>query len=153
MSQKVIDLLNAARARELTAITQYMAQHYELEDRDFGKLASQMKEIAIQEMKHAEDLAERILYLRGEPTTKPDAGIKKGQEIGEMLSTDIALEQQAVKMYNEAAVVCSEEKDQISKRLFEKLLGEEEEHLNIFENLKDHIEKLGAPYLATLTGE
>ncbi|NIS71487.1 MAG: hypothetical protein GTO12_21900 [Proteobacteria bacterium] len=70
-----------------------------------------------------------------------------------MLSTDMALEQQAVKMYNEAAVVCGEEKDQISKRLFEKLLGEEEEHLNIFENLKDHIEKLGAPYLATLTGE
>ncbi len=153
MSQKVIDLLNAARARELTAITQYMSQHYELEDRDFGKLASQMKEIAIQEMKHAEDLAERILYLRGEPTTKPDAGIKKGQEIGEMLSTDIALEQQAVNIYNEAAGVCAEEKDQISKRIFEKLLGEEEEHLNIFENLKDHVEKLGTAYLATLTGE
>ncbi len=153
MSQKVIDLLNAARARELTAITQYMSQHYELEDRDFGKLASQMKEIAIQEMKHAEDLAERILYLKGEPTTKPDAGIKKGQEIVEMLSTDIALEQQAVNIYNEAAGVCAEEKDQISKRIFEKLLGEEEEHLNIFENLKDHVEKLGTAYLATLTGE
>jgi len=153
MSQKVIDQLNAARARELTAIIQYMAQHYELEDRDFGKLASQMKEIAIQEMKHAEDLAERILYLKGEPTTKPDAGIKKGQEIVEMLSTDIALEQQAVNMYNEAAAVCAEERDQISKKIFEKLLGEEEEHLNIFENLKDHVEKLGTAYLATLTGE
>ncbi len=153
MSQKVVDLLNAARARELTAVTQYMAQHYELEDRDFGKLASKIKEIAIQEMKHAEDLAERILYLKGEPTTKPDAGIKKGEEIANMLATDIALESQAVTMYNEAAVVCSEEKDQISKRLFEKLLGDEEEHLNIFENLKDHVEKLGTAYLATLTGE
>ena len=68
MSQKVIDLLNQARARELTAITQYMAQHYELEDSDFGKLAGKLKEIGIQEMKHAEQLAERILFLNGEPT-------------------------------------------------------------------------------------
>jgi bacterioferritin len=152
MSKKVIDLLNAARARELTAITQYMAQHYELEDSDFGKLASKMKEIGIQEMKHAEDLAERILFLKGEPTTKPDATIKKGQEIATMLATDIALERQAIKMYNEAAVICAEQKDQISKHLFERLLGEEEEHLDIFENLKAHVDKLGAAYLAMLTG-
>lgn len=153
MSKKVIDLLNAARARELTAITQYMAQHYELEDADFGKLASKIKEIAIQEMKHAEDLAERILFLKGEPTTKPDAAIKKGQEISQMLATDTSLETQAVKMYNDAAVICAEERDQVSKQLFEKLLGEEEEHLEIFENLKSHVDKLGAAYLATLTGD
>jgi bacterioferritin len=153
MSTKVIDLLNAARARELTAITQYMAQHYELEDQDFGKLASKIKEIGIQEMKHAEDLAERILFLKGEPTSKPDAAIKKGQEIPDMLATDIALESQAIKMYNEAAVTCAEEKDQISKRLFEKLLEDEEEHLSIFENLKDHVDKLGVAYLTALTGE
>lgn len=153
MSKRVIDLLNAARARELTAITQYMAQHYELEDRDFGKLASKIKDIAIQEMKHAEDLAERILFLQGEPTSKPDAEAKKGQEIAEMLATNIGLENGAIKMYNEAALICAEEKDQISKQLFEKLLGDEEEHLNIFENLKDHVDKLGAAYLATLTGE
>jgi bacterioferritin len=152
MSKKVIELLNKARARELTAITQYMAQHYELEDKGFGKLASKMKEIAIQEMKHAEDLAERILFLEDVPTTKPDALIKKGQEIPDMLATDIALESQAVKMYNEASVVCAQEKDQISKQLFEKLLGEEEEHLDIFQNLQDHVKKLGAAYLVTLTG-
>ena len=153
MSQKVIDLLNAARARELTAISQYMIQHYELEDSDFGKLASRLKEIGIEEMKHAEDLAERILFLNGEPTTKPDAVAKKGQEIAKMLQTDIALETQAVKMYNEAALTCAQERDQISKQLFEKLLGEEEVHLDIFQNLKDHVDKLGAVYLATLVGE
>jgi bacterioferritin len=153
MSKKVVDLLNAARARELTAITQYMAHHYELEDADFGKLASRIKEIAIQEMKHAEELAERILFLKGEPTTKPDASVKKGQEISEMLATDVALEAQAIKMYNDAAVVCAEERDQISKQLFEKLLGEEEEHLSIFENLKNHVDRLGGAYLATLTGD
>jgi bacterioferritin len=152
MSQKVIDLLNAARSRELAAISQYMIQHYELEDSDFGKLAKKMKEIAIQEMKHAEALAERILFLKGTPMTKPDAEAKKGLEIEAMLTTDIALESQAIKMYNEAAETCAQEKDQISKQLFEKLLGEEEEHLNFFENTKEHLAKLGAVYLAGLTG-
>jgi bacterioferritin len=152
MSKKVIDLLNAARSRELSAITQYMAHHYELEDQDFGKLAKKMKEIAIQEMKHAEALAERILFLKGEPTSKPDAVAKKGQSIAEMLKTDIALESAAIKMYNEAAVVCAQEKDQISKQLFEKLLGEEEAHLNDFESIKDHLDKMGNAYLATLAG-
>jgi bacterioferritin len=152
MSQKVIDLLNKARSRELTAISQYMAQHYELEDQDFGKLASKIKEIAIQEMKHAEKLAERILFLKGEPTSKPDGVAKKGQKIQDMFTTDIALEAQAIKMYNEASVTCAAEKDQISKELFEELLKEEEVHLNTFENIKGHIDKLGAAYLATLAG-
>jgi bacterioferritin len=152
MSQKVIDLLNKARSRELTAISQYMAQHYELEDQDFGKLASKIKEIAIQEMKHAEKLAERTLFLKGEPTSKPDGVTKKGQKIPDMLATDIALESQAIKMYNEASVTCAAEKDQISKELFEELLKEEEVHLNSFENIKGHIDKLGAAYLATLAG-
>ncbi|RPJ40682.1 MAG: bacterioferritin, partial [Deltaproteobacteria bacterium] len=127
MSKKVIDLLNEARARELSAITQYMAQHYELEDQDYGKLAKVMKDIGIQEMKHAEALAERILFLKGTPTSKPDAVAKKGEDIPAMLATDIGLEAQAIKMYNEAALVCAQEKYQISKQLFEKLLGEEEE--------------------------
>jgi len=153
MSKKVIDLLNGARSRELTAISQYMAQHYELEDQDFGKLGSKLKEIGIQEMKHAEKLAERILYLKGEPTSKPDGVAKKGQKIQEMLTTNIGLETQAIKMYNDASVVCAAEKDQISKEVFEELLKDEEEHLNYFENEKDHIEKLGAAYLATLAGK
>jgi len=152
MNQKVIDLLNEARSRELTAISQYMAQHYELEDSDFGKLASKFKEIAITEMKHAEKLAERILFLKGEPTSKPDSVAKKGQPIPEMLTTNIGLEAQAIKMYNDASVVCASEKDQISKELFEELLKDEEDHFNYFENIKDHVDKLGASYLATLTG-
>ena len=151
-SQKVIELLNQARARELTAILQYMAQHYELEDQDFGKLAGKMKEIAVQEMKHAEDLAERILFLNGVPSSQPDGKAKKGQEIIDMLATDILLESQAVDMYNAASVICAQEKDQVSKELFDRLLGEEEEHLDYFENIKAHVDQMGAAYLATLTG-
>jgi bacterioferritin len=145
-------LLNAARSRELTAISQYMIQHYELEDSDFGKLAKKMKEVAIQEMKHAEAFAERILFLKGTPTSKPDGEAKKGQTIEAMLATDTGLESQAIKMYNEAAEVCAQEKDQISKQLFEKILGDEEDHLNFFDNTKDHVDKLGGTYLVTLTG-
>lgn len=152
MSKKVIELLNSARARELTAISQYMAQHYELEDQDFGKLGTKFKEIAIAEMKHAEKLAERILFLKGEPISKPDGTIKKGESIEAMLKTNMGLEEEAIKMYNESSTICAAEKDQISKELFEELLKDEEEHLNYFENVKDHVEKLGAAYLATLAG-
>ena len=152
MSKKVIDLLNKARASELTAISQYMAHHYELDDSDFGKLAKILKKTGIEEMKHAEKLAERILFLGGTPTTKPDGEAKKGQEIAKMLATDIGLETGAVKMYNAAANACAAEKDQISKQLFEELLADEEEHLDVFQNIKEHVDKLGAAYLATLTG-
>jgi bacterioferritin len=103
-------------------------------------------------MKHAEAFAERILFLKGTPTSKPDGEAKKGQTIEAMLATDIGLESQAIKMYNEAAEVCAQDKDQISKQLFEKILGEEEDHLNFFDNTKDHVDKLGGTYLATLTG-
>ncbi len=153
MKQKVINLLNEARSRELTAINQYMIHHYELEDKDFGKVALKIKDIALAEMKHAEKLAERILFLKGEPTSKPDATPKNGQEILGMLATDMALEAQAVQMYNEAAVLCASERDQKSKDLFEELLSDEEKHLNFFENIKNHVEKLGEAYLVTLTGK
>jgi bacterioferritin len=104
-------------------------------------------------MKHAEQLADRILFLKGEPTTKPTGKAMKGQEIPEMLKTDIGLELEAIQMYNEAAVICAAEKDQVSKGLFEELFKDEEDHLNTFENIRDLIDKLGAPYLATLTGK
>jgi bacterioferritin len=67
-----------------------------------------------------------------------------------MLNTNMALEAAAIKMYNEAAMVCAAEKDQISKELFEDLLKDEEGHFNYFENTKDHVEKLGQAYFVTL---
>jgi bacterioferritin len=151
-TKKVIELLNAARSRELSAILQYMAQHYELEDQDYGKLGKIIKKTAIVEMKHAEAFAERILFLGGVPTSKPDLEAKKGQKIAEMLGTDIGLEDQAVKMYNESSIVCAECLDMVSKDLFEKILRDEDEHVNLFQNLKDHVDKLGDIYIATLTG-
>jgi bacterioferritin len=101
-------------------------------------------------MKHAEKLAERILFLKGEPTTKPDGVAKKGQEISEMLKTDIGLESEAIKMYSESALTCAAEKDHVSKKIFEELVKEEEEHLHMFENIQAKVDKLGASYLVTL---
>lgn len=150
MSEKVVALLNEARSRELTAISQYMAQHYELADQGVGKLASKIKTIAIQEMKHAELLAERILFLNGVPTYKPDAVAKTGEQVVAMMQTDIGLESAAITMYNGAANVCGNENDQISRQLFENLLGDEEQHLNFFQQSLDHINNLGSAYLATL---
>ena len=151
-TKKVIDLLNAGRASELTAIMQYMAHHYELDDQDYGPLAKVMKATAIDEMKHAEALAERILFLGGEPTTKPDGDVKKGQAIAALLKTDVALESGAVVMYNASANGCAQAGDQISKQLFEKLLADEEAHLDVFQNIQAHLDKLGDAYLATLAG-
>ncbi|MBE3070733.1 MAG: bacterioferritin [Planctomycetes bacterium] len=150
--KSVIDLLNDARARELTAVMQYMAQHYELEDADFGKLAKIMKATGIQEMNHAEALAERILFLGGTPTSKPDAAIAKGLAIPRMLEADVALEQQAVAMYNESAVACGEARDHVSKQLFQRLLAEEEAHVDTFQTIKEHLAQMGDAYLATLVG-
>jgi bacterioferritin len=70
--KKVIEVLNKARSMELLAITQYMNQHYNLDDMDYGTLAGKVKLIAIDEMRHAEMFAERIKELGGEPTTEPD---------------------------------------------------------------------------------
>jgi len=150
MKEKVITLLNKARSAELGSIAQYMIHHYELEDQDFGKLAARVKEVAIVEMKHAEKLAERILFLGGVPTSKPDIEPQKGQSIPEILATDESLERKAVAMYNEAAALCTDFRDQKSRDLFEDLVSDEEGHLSLFENLKRHIERLGLSYLATL---
>ncbi len=150
--KKVIDLLNKARAAELTAIMQYMAHHYELEDADYGKLAAVLKATAIEEMKHAEALAERILQLGGEPVTQPDGEVEKGQEVPQMLAHDAGLEEGAVEMYNASAHACAEAGDHTSARLFQELLADEEGHLDEFRNILGHIDKLGDAYLATLVG-
>jgi bacterioferritin len=151
-TKKVIELLNAARAGELTAILQYMAQHYELENQDYGKLAKAIKKTAIDEMKHAEALADRILFLGGVPTSKPDGEAKKGQSVSEMLATDEGLETNTIKMYNDSAKACCELLDHVSKDLFEKLLRAEDGHLDEFQNLKEHADKLGDTWLAMQTG-
>lgn len=150
MSQKVIDALNRGRERELHAILQYMAEHYELEDAGYGKLGDRIKEIAITEMKHAEDLAERILFLGGTPASKPGGAVKRGLDIPGMTKVNVELEAGAIQMYNDAAKLCAAEGDHVSKDLFETLLRDEEGHFDEFQKTLEHVQKLGDVYITTL---
>jgi bacterioferritin len=150
--EKIIQVLNQARAMELQAITQYMNQHYNLDDMDFGELAAKVKLIAIDEMRHAEQLAERLKELGGEPTTEPAAKVAKGQKIEIIFGFDSQLEDDTIDIYNQFAQVCRENGDSTTMKIFETLIDEEQIHLNYFQNIAEHIEKLGESYLARIAG-
>jgi bacterioferritin len=150
--EKVIEVLNKARAMELQAISQYMNQHYNLDDMDYGELAGKIKLIAIDEMRHAEMFAERIKELGGEPVTGHQGKIAKGQPVTKIFSHDSVLEDDTIDTYNQFALVCRENGDSISMKIFEDIIDEEQIHLNYFDNVHSHIDKLGDTYLAKIAG-
>jgi bacterioferritin len=150
--EKVIEVLNKAHSMELQAIIQYMHQHYNLDDMDYGTLAANVKLIAIDEMRHAEMFAERVKELDGEPSTDPAGKIEKGQSVQSIFSFDAELEDDTIDAYNQFLLVCRESGDSTSVKLFEAIIDEEQVHFNYFENVKDHIEKLGETYLAQVAG-
>lgn len=149
---KVIEALNRARSMELHAITQYMNQHYNLDDKDYGVLAAKVKLIAIDEMRHAEMFAERIKELGGEPASEYAEKVEKGQAVEVVFAFDSGLEDNTIDMYNQFAMVCRENGDSTSLKLFETIIDEEQIHFNYFDNVKDHIESLGKTYLAQIAG-
>lgn len=149
---KVIEVLNQARSMELAAITQYMNQHYNLDDKDYGELAAKVKLIAIDEMRHAEAFAERIKELGGEPTTEPDQKVTKGQTVEQVFPFDAELEDNTIDRYNQFLLVCRENGDSGSMKLFEQIIDEEQLHFNYFDNISDHIGSLGDVYLAKIAG-
>lgn len=150
--KKVIDVLNKARAMELQAIYQYMNQHYNLDDMDYGELAAKIKLIAIDEMRHAEMFAERVKELGGEPVTDHDGKIAKGQPVDKIFSFDSVLEDDTIDTYNQFLLVCRENGDSVSMKIFEDIIDEEQIHFNYFDNVHGHIEKLGETYLAKIAG-
>lgn len=150
--QKVIVVLNKARAMELRAISQYMNQHYNLDDMDYGELAGKIKLIAIDEMRHAEMFAERIKELGGEPVAGHAGKIERGQAVETIFSFDSDLEDDAIDAYNQFLLVCRENGDSVSLKLFENIIDEEQIHYNYFDSIRGHIEKLGDTYLAKIAG-
>ena len=150
--EKVIEVLNKARSMELLAIYQYMNQHYNLADMDYGDLAAKVKLIAIDEMRHAEMFAERIKELGGEPTSDMDGKVEKAQKIEVVFPFDAKLEDDTIAAYNQFLLVCRENGDSISMKLFETITDEEQIHFNYFDNVSDHLKKLGAAYLAQIAG-
>jgi bacterioferritin len=150
--QKVIEVLNKARSMELYAISQYMIQHYALDDMDYGELAKNMKLIAIDEMRHAEQFAERVKELEGEPTTELADTVRKNQEVGDIFSFDAEVEDDTIDVYNQFLNTCREMGDNVSARLFEIIIEEEQEHASHFDNVGNHIKKLGDAYLSKIAG-
>ncbi len=150
--QEIIDMLNEARAMELHAIVQYMNQHYGLDDMDYGLPAGKVKLIAIDEMRHAEMFAERIKELGGEPMTDRSAKVRHGQEVEEIFGFNSGLEEDTIAAYNRFLAKCREAGDNVTARVFDTVIDEEQIHLNYFDNENRHMEKLGAAYLATWAG-
>ena len=150
--QKVIEVLNKARAMELHAIHQYMNQHYNLDDMDYGELAAKIKLIAIDEMRHAEMFAERVKELGGEPVAGHDETVAKGQKVEGIYPFDAALEDNTIDVYNQFLLVCRDNGDSVSMKIFEDIIEEEQIHYNYFDNIHSHIEKLGDTYLAKIAG-
>jgi len=149
---KVVEVLNKARAMELQAISQYMNQHYNLADMDYGDMAVKMKLIAIDEMRHAEMFAERIKELGGEPTAEPAGKVERGQKVEQVFAFDSGLEDGAIAAYNGFLLVCRDNGDSTSVKLFEAIIDEEQIHFNYFDNVNSHIEQLGPVYLAQIAG-
>ena len=150
--KKIIDALNAARSMELHAIHQYMVQHYDLDNMDYGDMAMKVKLIAIDEMRHAEMLADRLEDLDGQPTSDLSAKVEKGQAVEAIFPFDRELEDGAITSYNQFIQVCRENGDNTSAKLMEAINDEEQIHYTYFDNVNDHIAKLGQVYLAQIAG-
>jgi bacterioferritin len=150
--ENVIKVLNEARSHELHAIHQYMNQHYNLDNMDYGDMAAKVKLIAVDEMRHAEMFADRIEELGGEPTTDPAAQAQKGQKVEVVFRFDANLEDETIATYNNYIMVCRENGDSTSMKLFEAIIDEEQIHFNYFDNTNDHIKNLNGTYLAQIAG-
>jgi bacterioferritin len=137
-SQKLLDLMNKGIARELQVSIQYMWQHVQWSGVKGYAVHDTFKKIGIVEMKHAEKIAERLYYLGEKPTTKP-ANIVVGDNLKEMLESDIKSEDDAIKLYKEIIGIAEKEGDITTAHMFRRILEEEEEHLDTFTTLNEEV--------------
>ena len=151
---KVLDALNEALSEELTAINQYMLHSEMCENWGYDKLAAFIKKESIDEMRHAEALIERILFLDGVPNLSKYRKLNIGQIVPEIIENDLALEYDAVSMYNKKIVLAVEVKDHGTAELLKKLLKDEEDHVDGLEEQQELIKGMGLQnYLAVQAGK
>jgi bacterioferritin len=141
-NDKVIAELNRALREELTAINQYFVHAEMCHNWGYHKLGSYIRKQAIDEMKHAEELIERVLFLDGTPTMEPLA-LSIGQNVRAQLESDLKLEVGAVAMYNAAIAIARDNGDDQSRDLFSKLLKDEEQHVDWLEAQLHMIKEMG----------
>jgi bacterioferritin len=148
-SEKVIEGLNEALSEELSAINQYFLHAELCESWGYGKLAASIKKQSIDEMKHAEQIIERVLFFEGAPNMIKYRKLNIGQNVPDMIANDLKLEVEAVGMYNRLIMESVEAKDYGTAELFKKLLKDEEEHVNELEEMQSRISGMGLQnYLA-----
>jgi bacterioferritin len=140
---RVIALLNEALQEELTAITQYFLHSEMCENWHYDKLGGHIKKLSIVEMKHAEALIERILFLDGTPNLTELLKVSVGQNVKEQIESDLKLEIEAVALYNRAIQIARDEGDNGSREFFERLLKAEEGHVDWLEAQLHQIGEIG----------
>jgi bacterioferritin len=147
---QVIDYLNRGLKHELGAVNQYWLHYRLLEDWGCTLLAKKEREESIEEMHHADKLVARIVFLEGHPNLQTIAPLRIGQNVKEVLESDLAGEYEARGLYTEARDVCHGVKDYVSMKLFEELLHDEEEHIDFLESQLQLYEAIGPQNYAQL---
>ncbi len=151
---KVLATLNELLAEELTAIMQYMVHSEMCDNWGYERLHKAIEKIAIDEMKHAEKLIARILFLEGTPIVNKLNSMSIGKDVKEMVANDLAAEAGAVPDYNAAILQCDQLKDAGTREMLEHILEDEERHLDWLESQRDQIAQMGVEnYLSIQTEE
>ncbi len=152
-NEKLVQVLNDLLADELTATNQYVVHAEMCENWGYGRLHKKIQERAVEEMKHAEKLIARIIFLEGSPTVDRLNKISIGPDIPKQIASDLAAEMGAVRKYNDAVRLADEVKDAVTREMLEDIAEDEDEHVNWLEEQRDQIEQMGLQvYLSTQTG-
>jgi bacterioferritin len=151
--KKVIEQLNAALSSELTAIVQYMTQSEMCQNWGYKRLADLTKARAIEEMKHAEGLIERIIFLDAIPSVQVGLKPQLGSQVQEQMNINLKDEVDAVRQYNDAVKVCAQARDEGSRSLFKRMIADEERHADFLDAQVHSIKEMGIEnYLAQQLG-
>ena len=143
--EQVIEFLNQALKNELTAINQYWLHYRLLDHWGIGHLAEFERHESIDEMKHADWLSARILFLDGLPNFQALGRLRIGETVEEVLRADLALEADAIPLLRDAIAHCETVRDYVTRNLFRRILDNEEEHVDYLERQFDMIERMGLP--------
>ena len=139
----IIDALNNVLTRELTAINQYFLHARMLKDWGISKFAAAEYDASIDEMKHADQLIQRVLFLEGLPNVQKLGMVRIGENIEEIIKNDLVVENEAVPFLRECIALAEKEQDYVSRDLFAEILASEEEHVDFLETQQGLIEKMG----------
>jgi bacterioferritin len=140
---KVIEYLNKGLRSELTAVNQYWIHYRMLENWGYRDLAKKWRKESIEEMQHADKFTVRIIFLEGFPNMQVIDPLHIGQNVKEVLESDLQSEYGARSLYQEAATYCHSVQDYVSRDLFEELMADEEDHIDFLETQLDLVAKLG----------